>query len=37
MLGDWEELRVEVRKSLRRFFNRAIERRPMILPVILML
>jgi len=35
MLGDWEELRVEVRKTLRRFFNRAIERRPMILPVIL--
>ncbi len=34
-LGDWEELRVEVRKTLRRFFNRSIERRPMILPVIL--
>jgi ribonuclease J len=34
-LSDWEELRVEVRKTLRRFFNRAIERRPLILPVIL--
>ncbi len=34
-LGDQEELRVEVRKCLRRFFNRSIERRPMILPVIL--
>jgi len=34
-LADWEELRVEVRKTLRRFFNRSIERRPMILPVIL--
>lgn len=35
MVGDWEELRVEVRKVLRRFFNRAIARRPLILPVIL--
>ena len=34
-LSDWEELRVEVRKSLRRFFNKTIERRPLILPVIL--
>ncbi len=34
-LGDWEELRVEVRKCLRRYFNKSIERRPMILPVIL--
>ncbi len=35
MVSDWEELRVEVRKVLRRFFNRAIARRPLILPVIL--
>ena len=34
-LADWEELRVDVRKTLRRFFNRSIERRPMILPIIL--
>jgi ribonuclease J len=34
-LADWEELRVEVRKTLRRFFNRTIERRPLILPVIM--
>jgi ribonuclease J len=32
---DWEEIRVEVRKALRRFFNRTLQRRPMILPVIL--
>jgi ribonuclease J len=34
-LSDWEELRVEVRKTLRRFFNRTIQRRPLILPIIL--
>jgi len=34
-LADQEELRVEVRKTLRRFFNKSIDRRPMILPVIL--
>ncbi len=34
-ISDWEEVRVEVRKSLQRFFNRAIQRRPLILPVIL--
>jgi ribonuclease J len=34
-MADWEELRVEVRKTLRRFFNRTIERRPLILPVIM--
>ena len=34
-ISDWEELRVEVRKGLRRYFNRTIERRPMIMPVIL--
>jgi ribonuclease J len=35
ILGDREELEVEVRKCLRRFFNRSIDRRPLILPVIL--
>jgi len=34
-VSDWEELRVEVRKGLRRFFNRTIDRRPMILPLIM--
>ncbi len=34
-LSDWEELRVEVRKALRRCFNKRIARRPLILPVIL--
>lgn len=33
--SDWEELRVEVRKALRRCFNKKIARRPLILPVIL--
>lgn len=33
-VSDWEEMQVEVRKTLRRFFNRAIDRRPLILPVI---
>jgi ribonuclease J len=35
MLADWEELRVEVRKVLRRCFNKGIARRPLIIPVIL--
>ena len=35
MLSDWEELRVEVRKVLRRLFNKKIARRPLILPLIL--
>lgn len=34
-LADWEELRVEVRKTLRRFFNKAMQRRPLILPLIM--
>jgi ribonuclease J len=34
-ISDWEELRVEVRKNLRRFFNRTMDRRPMILPIIM--
>jgi ribonuclease J len=34
-ISDWEELRVEIRKNLRRFFNRTMDRRPMILPIIM--
>ncbi len=34
-ITDWEEMRVEVRKTLQRLFNRTIQRRPLILPVIL--
>ncbi|APG27748.1 ribonuclease J [Syntrophotalea acetylenivorans] len=34
VLSDWEEMQAEVRKTLRRFFNRHIDRRPLILPVI---
>ncbi|MFA7537295.1 MAG: ribonuclease J [Desulfuromonadales bacterium] len=34
-ITDWEEVRVEMRKALQRLFNRAIQRRPLILPVIL--
>ena len=34
MLAEHEEVRVEVRKVLRRFFNRNIKRRPLILPII---
>lgn len=34
-LSQWEELRVEVRKALRRFINRTIQRRPLIVPFIL--
>ncbi len=35
MLADWEELRIEVRKTLRRCFNKRIARRPLIFPLIL--
>jgi ribonuclease J len=35
MLSNWEELRVETRKVLRRYFNKRIARRPLILPLIL--
>lgn len=34
-MGDWSEVKQEVRRVLRRFFNKTIERRPVILPVIL--
>jgi ribonuclease J len=35
VMGDWHEVKMEVRRILRRFFNKTIERRPVILPVIL--
>ena len=34
-MSDWEELRVEVRKTLRRLFNKTMDRRPLILPIIM--
>ncbi len=34
-LNDWGEVKQEVRRVLRRFFNKTIERRPVILPLIL--
>ncbi|HJV36704.1 ribonuclease J [Geomonas sp.] len=35
VLTDWNEVKLEVRRVLRRFFNKTIERRPVILPLIL--
>jgi len=35
VMADWSEVKQEVRRILRRFFNKTIERRPVILPVIL--
>jgi len=35
VMGDWNEVKMEVRRILRRFFNKTIERRPVILPVIM--
>lgn len=34
-IADWEELRVNLRKVLRRLFNRSLGRRPLILPLVL--
>lgn len=34
-VADWEELRVNVRKTLRKHFNRNLARRPLILPLVL--
>ena len=34
-MSNWEELRVEVRKTLRRLFNKTKGRRPLILPIIM--
>ena len=34
-MTDWSEVKLEVRRVLRRFFNKTIERRPVILPLIL--
>ncbi|WP_088536842.1 ribonuclease J [Geobacter sp. DSM 9736] len=35
VLADWNEVKQEVRRVLRRFFNKTLERRPVILPLIL--
>ena len=35
MLGEWTEVKQEVRTVMKRFFKKTIERRPVILPVIL--
>jgi len=35
VMADWNEVKMEGRRVLRRFFNKTIERRPVILPVIL--
>ncbi|HEY5513188.1 MAG TPA: ribonuclease J, partial [Geomonas sp.] len=35
VLTDWSEVKLEVRRVLRRFFKKTIERRPVILPLIL--
>jgi len=35
VMGDWNEVKQEVRQGLRRFFKKTIERRPVILPLIL--
>lgn len=35
VMADWNEVKMEVRRVLRKFFNKTIERRPVILPVIL--
>ncbi|HTP66972.1 MAG TPA: ribonuclease J [Geobacteraceae bacterium] len=35
VMGEWGEVKQEVRRILRRFFNKTIERRPVILPLIL--
>jgi ribonuclease J len=34
-MGDLNEIKQEVRQSLKRFFKKTIERRPVILPLIL--
>jgi ribonuclease J len=35
VMSDWNEVKLEVRRILRRFFNKTIERRPVILPMII--
>lgn len=35
VMADWSEVKQEVRQTLRRFFKKTIERRPVILPLIL--
>jgi ribonuclease J len=31
---DWDQVRKEIHRKLRRFFNKVLERRPIILPII---
>jgi ribonuclease J len=35
VMGEWTEVKQEVRAAMKRFFKKTIERRPVILPVIL--
>ena len=32
---DWSEMELEVRKALRRFYNKSMERKPVIFPIIM--
>ncbi len=34
---DWDALRIEIRQTLRRFFKRRLQRRPLVLPIIIQL
>jgi ribonuclease J len=36
-LTDWDDLRVEIRQTLTRFFKRRLQRRPLVLPIIIQL
>ena len=34
---DWDELRIEIRQTINRFFKRSLQRRPLIIPIIIQL
>ncbi|OQY21417.1 MAG: hypothetical protein B6I37_08765 [Desulfobacteraceae bacterium 4572_35.2] len=34
---DWDELRIEIRQTISRFFKRSLQRRPLIIPIIIQL
>lgn len=34
---DWDDLRIEIRQTIGRFFNRSLQRRPLVLPIIIQL
>ena len=36
-LTDWDDLRVEIRQTISRFFKRKLQRRPLVLPIIIQL